>query len=183
MRAPLDALHCGIEDHAAEEFGLTMSQDKTGEFRVGLVQMCTGRTWRRTCRRRQRADPRGGAAGCPVRADPRDHHPDGDGARRACSRAVRPEEGNAAIAHFSALGPRARHLAAPGLHGHPARQRQDRQPLVAVLARRATSRRASTRSICSTCELPGGEIYRESEKLPGRATPPCWPSCPGARWA
>ena len=78
-------------------------QAMTGTFRVGLVQMCTGRDVDKNVADAGAIIRAGGPQGAPVRADARDHHPDGDSIAQRLFAAVRPEEGNAAIAHFRAL--------------------------------------------------------------------------------
>ncbi len=96
--------------------------------------------------------------------------------------AIRPEEGNPAVAHFSAL---AREL---GIWLH-----------IGSMAVLLGNGKIANRSLLFTpggeiearfdkihmfdVELPGGETYREFEELSGRRQRACWPTCPGARWA
>ena len=157
-----------------------MAQEKTGEFRVGLVQMCTGRNVEKNV-----AD-----AGELIREAARQgaqyvQTPEittlMETERTRLFAAVRPEEGNAAIASFSLARARARHLAARRLDGRPARQRQGRQPLAPDLAGRRRSRPASTRSTCSTSSCRAARAIA-NPRTTRPATRPCWPSCRGARW-
>jgi predicted amidohydrolase len=145
-----------------------MSEPKTGTFRVGLVQMCTGRDVEKNL----------SDAGALVRAAVR------QGAqyvqtpeittlmetdRARLFGAVRPEEGNAAVAHFSAL---ARdlgiwlHLGSMGVlvgNGRIANRSLLFSPAGLVEAR-------IDKIHMFDVQLPGGEVYRESKNYqPGDA--------------
>ena len=157
-----------------------MSQPTTGTFRVGLVQMCTGRDVEKNL-----AD-----AGALIREAA------GQGAqyvqtpeittlmeteRERLFAAVRPEEGNAAIAYFSTLARELGiwlHVGSMGVlvgNGRIANRSLLFSPdrtARGALRQDPHVRRRSCRAARSTA----------SRRTISRATPPCWPSCPGARW-
>ena len=157
-----------------------MSQQRES-FRAGLVQMCTGRDVARNVADASALIREAAGKGAQLRADARDHHADGDGARAPVRRRA-PRGGQPGHRPLRRPRPGARHLAAYRLHGRPARQRQDRQPLAAVLARggRAGALRqaahvrrgaAGRRELPRIQELPGRQRRRAGRAALGHPGP------------
>ena len=138
-----------------------MSQDRTGEFRVGLVQMCTGRSVEANLSDASglvREAVRQGARYVQTPEITTLMETD----RERLFGAVRPEEGNAAIAHFSALARELGvwlHLGSMGIlvgNGKIANRSLLFSPAGIVEAR-------FDKIHMFDVQLPGGEVYRESK--------------------
>ena len=158
-----------------------MAQDKTGEFRVGLVQMCTGRSVEKNLADAAALIREAARQGAQYVQTP-EITTLMETERERLFATVRPEEGNAAISYFCAL---AREL---GIWLH-----------VGSMGILLGTGRIANRSFLISPDRPDRGALRQDphvrraaagrrelpriQELSIRRSRSCWPSCPGARWA